>query len=870
MGEANSRPRPAPVPPGDRLRQFAAFLRAPGNRLHLAGFVLCVAWFLWQGSIYWEAVIDDAYISFRFADNLARGFGLRFNGGGPRVEGYSNFTWVLLCAGALRAGWDVLLFAKLAGLACAVATMWVAWRWCAAMRGRDDALALLAPAVLAANSHFAHWAVMGLETPLATLLVLATFARFDLEMRDPARRLFSPLLAVLAAMTRIDSLLFLCPVGILGAWLVLAGRLPVRRMLAWGVLAALPFGAYQAWRVSYFGELLPNTYYAKQRLVDIQPERARGLFQFERFFTHQADGLPMSPRRELAVAREGAAGLFEAARPGFAARVGQGAAWLVTGAGMASFWWMNWCLGALVILLAWPRPRGVCLLVLPVAALAYFVDHVDGDWMPNYRFFQQTLPFLAVAGPVALAMAERAWLGGRAWRLAARGLVCAAALGIAAEQARVGYVYIFGRDPIDIPRVAGWWRPSSVWHAYRRGFSEPLAEVSRHLLLNTQDGASIFMSDIGQPLWFCGHLALYDACGLCDRKLAHAPSERGGIARAEDHLRELVAAESTPPDALRMEQLRLMARRREFDAHIARNARYILDDARPEYLLIFLNHPDGDTGGTGYPYPEISAAIHRDAVRERDYEPVWRGMKIPNVWNVLYRRRDVPAEVAPEVRAARLLRVLERNPRLHEMVAVAMREGLAMPDGDARERLLGRVDALVPGAVRNPRAAAAMLAVARAAKDDARAARVRELWGREDPGSLDRVRAESGLLWMDGKAAEAVALLAGELSRFGAEANDLRVALAYYAESIGSLRAAIDAVVEAVRLDPGNPALADSLATIGHRVYRTPGIEGDPATRELALRAAIEGYRRTAPGKPSVRGVLEELERERDEGRAAP
>ena len=44
-------------------------------------------------------VVDDAFISFRYARHLAEGHGLCFNvGENPRVEGYSNFLWILVLA----------------------------------------------------------------------------------------------------------------------------------------------------------------------------------------------------------------------------------------------------------------------------------------------------------------------------------------------------------------------------------------------------------------------------------------------------------------------------------------------------------------------------------------------------------------------------------------------------------------------------------------------------------------------------------------------------------------------------------------------------------------------------------------------------
>ena len=54
-----------------------------------------------------ERIADDAYISFRFARNLAEGHGLVWNIGGERVEGYTNALWVFLLAGIHVTGLDI-------------------------------------------------------------------------------------------------------------------------------------------------------------------------------------------------------------------------------------------------------------------------------------------------------------------------------------------------------------------------------------------------------------------------------------------------------------------------------------------------------------------------------------------------------------------------------------------------------------------------------------------------------------------------------------------------------------------------------------------------------------------------------------------
>ena len=47
---------------------------------------------------------DDAYISYRYAENFIQGNGLVFNPG-ERVEGYTNFLWIILLSLSPSSGW---------------------------------------------------------------------------------------------------------------------------------------------------------------------------------------------------------------------------------------------------------------------------------------------------------------------------------------------------------------------------------------------------------------------------------------------------------------------------------------------------------------------------------------------------------------------------------------------------------------------------------------------------------------------------------------------------------------------------------------------------------------------------------------------
>ena len=46
----------------------------------------------------WPYTVDDAFIWFRYAQNLAAGHGITFNPEGPRAEGYTGFLWLWVMA----------------------------------------------------------------------------------------------------------------------------------------------------------------------------------------------------------------------------------------------------------------------------------------------------------------------------------------------------------------------------------------------------------------------------------------------------------------------------------------------------------------------------------------------------------------------------------------------------------------------------------------------------------------------------------------------------------------------------------------------------------------------------------------------------
>jgi hypothetical protein len=74
-------------------------LPGAGFALLLAALAMIVVW-AW---LWWPNTIDDAYITYRYAEHVARGLGAVYNPG-ERVEGFSSPLWMASLAAGVRLG----------------------------------------------------------------------------------------------------------------------------------------------------------------------------------------------------------------------------------------------------------------------------------------------------------------------------------------------------------------------------------------------------------------------------------------------------------------------------------------------------------------------------------------------------------------------------------------------------------------------------------------------------------------------------------------------------------------------------------------------------------------------------------------------
>ncbi len=230
--------------------------------------------FILQVQAIWSFTIDDMFISLRYAKNWAAGDGLLWNIHSPPVEGYSNFSFVVLGTISLIFHIDPVITLKIAGLiglffTCffiyLISRFWFDWRQ-----------SLIPSIALLFYKGQIIWAVSGFETTVYQALLCGTvyfsfrglgYHFFPNTRGTPKTFSFlgAGLLLSLAGLTRPEApafmvvfLILLCcdkpETGRVAYW---------RGIFLFVLMLALIFFPYFLWRWHYYGFLFPNSVYCK-------------------------------------------------------------------------------------------------------------------------------------------------------------------------------------------------------------------------------------------------------------------------------------------------------------------------------------------------------------------------------------------------------------------------------------------------------------------------------------------------------------------------------------------------------------------------------------------------------------------------------
>jgi hypothetical protein len=219
----------------------------------LLGSVLAV-WYAW--------IMDDAYVYFRYVDNwVIHGLGLVYNEG-EFVEGFTSPFWALLLSGLRFLGLNYWLIVRAVGLVAFGLFWWLAVQVNEALAGDDlpRSELLNVPLVYLTCSYgVMSYFTSGLESPFV-IVAAAGFALFFCRPGSTAAQS----LVGLSPMIRHELAI---PFAIAVSWFAVRERsLPKVALFSCGAT----MGAYEVFRIWYYADLVPNSFYLKDEVSIVQ------------------------------------------------------------------------------------------------------------------------------------------------------------------------------------------------------------------------------------------------------------------------------------------------------------------------------------------------------------------------------------------------------------------------------------------------------------------------------------------------------------------------------------------------------------------------------------------------------------------------
>jgi hypothetical protein len=242
----------------------------PKNKIII--FICLLAYFaifnFLRNSYLYTTILDDAYIFFRYAENIFNGYGFVWNIGEAPVEGYTSFLYLFTLIIAKFLAFDLELFAILFGTLTSAFTIYFAYLIYDHLYPRDQTKTsanIITIIILALSPAFTYWSGAGMETSFYSMFLVMTIYYF-LKLPDSIKNnLLKGILFGLLCVLRFEAVLFFLAALY---YLVKKGnsfyRIKIERNAILFVIGfTIIFGTYFIWRWIYFGYFFPNTFYAK-------------------------------------------------------------------------------------------------------------------------------------------------------------------------------------------------------------------------------------------------------------------------------------------------------------------------------------------------------------------------------------------------------------------------------------------------------------------------------------------------------------------------------------------------------------------------------------------------------------------------------
>jgi len=312
-------------------------------------FLVILLAFISASLFFFKWIVDDLYIYFRYVSNFLNGKGIAYNIG-DNVEGFSSFLWFLILSSAGLLKQNPETSAKIISLFFGVSSLYLLYGISKKLiPGSWNLYPVLFSAV---NLPFVLWSVSGFEIPMYTFFLLLAF--YNTITVSETKVVLSVFLIFCLTVLRAEGFLMSC-VYIFWSYFYLENRRKYFYFVIIGYIILTSL--FLAFRFLYFGDILPNTYYAKL---------GYGLTGYNEFRIYRF-------------------GIFY----------------------MLSFFLHNLHFAILPLLLFFNsrkviKEKNIVFIISILSVQSVFVVYAGGDWMEQFRFLVCLVPFFSLLSTFAL------------------------------------------------------------------------------------------------------------------------------------------------------------------------------------------------------------------------------------------------------------------------------------------------------------------------------------------------------------------------------------------------------------------------------------------------------------------------------------
>ena len=235
--------------------------------LNLGIFAISIIVFILFCEKYIHYTIDDAFIFYRYSDNIANGFLFSWNYDGEKEFGFTSYLYTIVVALGIKLGLDPIIFSKAVTVFSGISIMFLVGYSLKIFTDNKFKLYLLASLPLAFTPYFALHSITGMETIFFGALFLASVISYSCFVKKNNKYFLglAIIFTIFSIFTRYEAILV--PIAFFVYILYQKIFLKEGTKITYILLNFIPIlflVGLLFWNLNYFGQPLPNPFYVKE------------------------------------------------------------------------------------------------------------------------------------------------------------------------------------------------------------------------------------------------------------------------------------------------------------------------------------------------------------------------------------------------------------------------------------------------------------------------------------------------------------------------------------------------------------------------------------------------------------------------------